>query len=199
MKSIGLVGLVLAFAVVGCSDGSTVGVAQVDEGAGAEAALASADVHDTLCPVKGGTYSRGVWKKPDERLLRSASPVVYDELTPPRRLRRVPSKPWSTKAPIAVRLDGKPVEIAVLNSDGAEVGLEYDDWGAQFLPEAAYQRIRFLPCKGDKPEPTWYGWPGVIVADRRDVCLQLAVREDDGAISLLRVPLGDGCSDSSDR
>lgn len=198
MNRIGVAVFMLALLVAGCSDGSTVGVSKVDEGAQLNDALASEDVHETLCPVEGGTYSRGEWAKPDARMRRSASPVILENLTPPQRFRTSPGKPWVTKAPVAVRLDGEPVEIAVLNPGDAEVGLLYDEFPREYAAEAAYERIRFLPCDGDPTEPTWFGWPGSIVADQRDVCLKLAVREGEGAISVQQVSLGDGCPARTD-
>lgn len=170
-----------------------------DEGAELVAGLASADVHDTRCPAEGGTYSRGEWEKPDARMRRSGSPVILENLTAPQRFRTSPGKPWVTKAPIAVRLDGKPVELAVMDGDGAEVGLLYDEWPREYSPEVGYDRIRFLPCKDDPRKPTWYGWPGSIIANRENVCLKLAVREADGATSVQRVSLGDGCPEAADR
>lgn len=197
MKILGLGVLVLALTVVGCGSGADSD--KDDEGAELVAALASTDVHDTLCPVRGGTYSRGEWQKPDARMRRSVSPVVLENLTAPQRFRTSPGKPWVTKSPIAVRLDGDPVEIAVMDSGGAEVGLIYDAWPKEYAPETAYDKIRFLPCDEDPSEPTWYGWPGSIVADRRDVCLKLAVREGDGTLSIQQVSLGDGCPEPADR
>lgn len=195
MKLLGLVFALVAVAIAGCG-GST--EAKEDEGAELTAALASSDVHETLCPVRGGTYSRGEWAKPDARMQRSASPVVLENLAPPQRFRTAPGKPWVTKAPIAVRLDGKPVEIAVADSGGAKVGLRYDYFAREYSPEGAFDRIRFLPCDGDPAEATWFGWPGGIVSDKENVCLKLAVREGNGDVSMLQVPLGNACPEGVD-
>lgn len=163
-----------------------------DEGAMATSALASADAHSTLCPKKGGTYSR-IEMRPTARMRRTAAPVVIEDLTPPQKFRTSPGRPWVTKAPIAVRLGAKPVDVSVMDAGGSKVGLVYDDWPTHPSPEAAYQRIRFAPCEGDPAAPTWYGWPGSIVADRENVCVDLAVREEGELLSLDRVSLGNGC------
>jgi hypothetical protein len=158
----------------------------------AVAALASTDAYTTLCPETSDTYSRGE-ARPTARMRRTAAPVVIDDLTPPQQIRAWDAKPWLTKTPIAVRLDGRPVEVAVMDSGDAKVGLAFDDWSAQKSSAAAYQRIRFLPCEGDPSKPTWFGWPGAIVADREKACVDLAIREENGDVSLDRVSLGDGC------
>lgn len=189
-KSMGLM-IALGLALVGCGGGAQYVV--LNDGAMAREALASSDVHDTLCPVRGGTYSRGEWARPDERMRANGSPVVMDNVVPPQLGRSYKARPWLTKAPIAVRLDGEPVEIAVMDSGDAKVGMIYDAWPKEYSPASAYEKIRFLPCNDDPSEPTWFGWPGAIVADKRDICLKLAVREGDGDVSVLQVPLGNAC------
>lgn len=188
-NSIGFLTL-LGLAVAGCGGGGQYVV--LNDGALAREALASSDVNETFCPVRGGTYSRGETPVTD-RMERMARPVVLENLTPPQQWRSNDGEPWTTKAPIAVRVGTEPVDIAVMDSGDATVRLAYEDWSAQKSVDAAYQRIRFMPCKGDPAEPTWYGWPGAILSDTENVCLKLAVREGDGDISVHQVPLGDAC------
>lgn len=187
--------LAIALVSVGCgSDSESVAV---DEGTTAVKALASTDEQTTFCKTTSDTYSRGE-AGVTARMRRSSSPVIIEPNTPPQQIRGWDAKPWLTKAPIYVRTGTKPVDVAVMATDGTEVGLAYDDWSAQKSPKAAYQRVRFAPCEGDPASPTWYGWPGAIVADRENVCLDLAIREEDGDISIERISLGNGCPGERD-
>lgn len=189
--------LVLATGLVSVGCGADSEPVANDGGAAAQAALASTDLQTTLCKGSSDGYSRG--EAPvTRRMRRSASPLIVEPVPRLEGERHRKGEPWGTKAPIYVRTGTKPVEVAVMETGGATVGLAYDDWSAQKSPEAAYQRVRFAPCKGDPASPTWYGWPGSIVADRENVCLDLAIREENGDISLERISLGNGCPGERD-
>ena len=190
-------GFVLALAIVAGGCGTESEPVAGDEGTNAQVALASTDVKTTHCKGTSDSYSRGE-PRPTARMRRSASPIILEPNTRPQQFKRLDNEPWVTKAPIAVRTGTKPVDVAVMDAGGAKVGLAYDDWSAQKSPDAAYQRIRFAPCEGDATKPTWFGWPGAIVADRENVCLELAVREESGDVSLERVSLGSGCPGETD-
>lgn len=195
-KSIGLVGLV-GVLVVGCSGGEE--PAEVNDGASAETALASADAHETKCPrTTGGTYSRGS-ALVTRQMRRSVGPVVFlGNPVPPQRLRAAEGKPWVKKAPIAVRVGTEPVDVALMDSDGAKVAISYDDSNSWRSIDAGYRRVRFVPCEGDPSKPTWYSWPGGISSDRENVCLKFAIREGSGEISVQQHSFGSACPEGSD-